>query len=33
LLTDADLVVAYDQRLLAAAADHGLTTSSPGRRS
>lgn len=30
LLLDADLVVAYDQRLLEAAQHHGLSTGSPG---
>lgn len=31
LLIDADLLVAYDQRLLEAATSHGITVSSPGR--
>lgn len=30
LLTDADVVITYDQRLLDAARQHGLTTASPG---
>lgn len=30
LLLDADLLIAYDQRLLAAARHHGITVSSPG---
>ena len=31
LLIDADVLVAYDQRLLQAATSYGITTSSPGR--
>lgn len=31
LLIDADLLVAYDQRLLEATTTHGIRTSSPGR--
>ena len=31
LLIDADLLVAYDQRLLEATTTHGISTSSPGR--
>lgn len=31
LLIDADVLVAYDQRLLEAAATNGISTSSPGR--
>lgn len=30
ILLEADVVVTYDRRLLAAAREHGLTTSSPG---
>lgn len=33
LLTDADLLIAYDVRLLDAAHHHGLTTASPGEGS
>jgi uncharacterized protein len=31
LLIDADVLVAYDQRLIEATASHGIRTSSPGR--